>query len=178
MGRSAGRFPAHVTVLVAVLAAVLPGCDGDSAPTPPTTTPPATSPPATTPPVTNRVIEVSSTDVPKDIPNLTTITSFLDVSATGTVLELSTSVVISHTWRGDIELRLRHPDGTTATIFTPPGGDGRPDVIETFTVANAPELARLLNRRSEGRWTLVVIDGQPRDNGRLISWSIRMTVRG
>ena len=69
------------TVLVVLLAAVLPGCGGDSGPTPPSTTPPATSPPATQPPVTERVIEVSSTDVPKDIPNLTTTSSVLDVSA-------------------------------------------------------------------------------------------------
>lgn len=160
-----------------VLALLMPAC-GSSSPTPPTTTPPATQPPVTQPPVTERTVDVSSTDVPKDIPNRTTTVSFIDVATTGVVLDLSTAVVISHTWRGDLELRLRHPDGTTATFFTPSGGDNRDDVNETFTVAGSPNLGQLLNRPSQGRWTLMVIDAQPQDNGRLISWSMRLRVRG
>ena len=163
--------------VLAALSMALPACDSGS-PTPPSNVPAPTPPPATPPPVTERNIEVVSTDVPKDIPNRTTTQSVVDVAATGVVLDVLVDVVISHTWRGDIELRLRHPDGTTAVIFTPSGGDSRDDIIGTLGIVNAPNLAQMLNRQSQGRWTLQIIDGQPQDNGRLISWGLRLRVRG
>ena len=96
--------------VLATLSMALPAC-GSGSPTPPTTTPPATQPPVTQPPVTERNVVVVSTDVPKDIPNRTTTQSVVDVAAAGVVLDVIVDVVISHTWRGDLELRLRHPDG-------------------------------------------------------------------
>jgi subtilisin-like proprotein convertase family protein len=153
---------------------VLPGCGDDK--TAPNPVAPAAPPPAP-PPATETTVVVNSRDVPKGIANNGRTNSTLSFTTAGTILEVSVEVNITHTWRGDLDVRLLHPDGTLADLFIGNPVDSTDNVINTFTVANAPTLARIVSKPSAGTWTLQIDDTQPQDKGDLNSWSLRLRIR-
>jgi subtilisin-like proprotein convertase family protein len=53
------------------------------------------------------------------------------------------------------------------------------DVVGVFTIAIAPQLASILNKDTQGTWTLVVDDMQTQDKGRLLDshWSLAFAAR-
>jgi subtilisin-like proprotein convertase family protein len=165
-------------LLLSSLLAV-PACHDGNSPAAPTAAAPVAPPTATpTPAQVESTIEVRSTDVPKDIPNGTRTLSALNVTTTGTIVEVvSVSVDISHTWRGDLDVRLRHPDGTLADLYIGNPRDSRDDVVETFTTSTTPGLQGFANKQAAGTWTLVVDDTQLQDKGRLHAWSMRLRIR-
>ncbi len=66
---------------------------------------------------------IASWDVPKAIPDSSTITSTLTVSGvTGTVADLDLWLDISHTYDSDLDAFLTSPQGTTILLFTAVGG--------------------------------------------------------
>ena len=169
-------MPTRKLIALGFLAVLtLPACDGGTTPTAVNPTPAPT--PTPTPAAVESTIAVPSADVPKEVANNSTTTSVTNVTVDGTVLDLTVPVSISHTWRGDLDVKLRHPDGTTVNLFIGDPRDARDDVIETFTVGNAPDLQRLLGKRSGGVWTLMAIDTQFQDKGTLLSWSLNLRIR-
>jgi subtilisin-like proprotein convertase family protein len=172
------RTPAGVVLFGSALLAMTACHDGGSSNVP-TAAAPAAPPAATpTPAPVESTIEFSSTDVPKDIPNGTRTLSTLNITTTGTIVEVvSVSVNISHTWRGDLDVRLRHPDGTLVDLYIGNPRDSRDDVVETFTLGTTPGLQGLVNKQVAGTWTLVVDDTQLQDKGRLHGWSMRLRIR-
>lgn len=83
-------------------------------------------------------------------------------TATGTIATAVLDVQITHTWRGDLEISLIHPDGTSAILKRADGDDGD-DVNQRFEV---PSFA---GKGAEGTFTLVVVDTASQDTGRLNS---------
>ena len=167
--------------LVAVaMVSTFAGCGGGGRPSTPSSPVPMPTP---TPGPVEIMITVLSPDVPKDIGNpptfnsTATTTSTANVTADGTILDLSVTVAISHTWRGDLDVRLRHPDGTTVDLYLGNVRDSGDDVSETFTVANTPLLRVLFGKRAMGVWTLVIDDTQPEDKGTLRSWGLGLQLR-
>jgi subtilisin-like proprotein convertase family protein len=107
------------------------------------------------------------------------ITSTLDVTDTRAIDRISVNVNIAHSTRGDLQIALTAPDGTTA-ILQNASSDRTPFTPVTFGVdADAVTGLDIFHGRSAaGRWTLTVRDLQPQNSGTLISWSLGITFAG
>ena len=66
----------------------------------------------------------SSGNVTVPIPDLTTVEVPISVTRTGVVNNPSVSVRLNHTFTGDLEIRLVHPDGTVVLLSDNRGGSG------------------------------------------------------
>jgi subtilisin-like proprotein convertase family protein len=105
-------------------------------------------------------------DIPDDDP--AGLTSTIEVDEGGTISDLSLHVDISHTYRGDLEVRLIHPDGTDLQVHEP-DMTSHDDLVESWDVAGFD------GKDAAGSWTLVVVDHAAQDVGTLNSWSITIT---
>jgi len=135
----------------------------------------------------------ASTDVGKDILDLTTVTSTLDVSGlAGTITDLNVTLDISHTYDGDIEVYLVGPDGTRVQLFAEVGGSGNnftnttldDQAATSITAGTAPfagtfrpsgSLADFNGKLANGQWTLEITDNWYYDEGTLNAWSLEIT---
>lgn len=111
----------------------------------------------------------------------------------------STTVGLSHTWVGDVALRLTSPSGTTLTLLNAAGGpnnsannfcqtvlsDAGATSIQNVTIAQAPftgtfrpaqALTGFTGEDSTGTWTLNASDSTPIDSGALRNFTF--TVKG
>lgn len=105
---------------------------------------------------------------PVNIPDRGTITSTIAVSGrTGNASSnLRVSVNITHTYRGDLQIDLIAPNGTSWRLKNASGSDSAQNVVATYTV-NASSVV------ANGTWTLRVADVYSGDSGRLNSWSLQ-----
>ncbi|MFJ6573702.1 M4 family metallopeptidase [Streptomyces sp. NPDC091292] len=78
---------------------------------------------------------------------------------------LSVSVDITHTWRGDLVVDLVGPSGTSYRLKNSSSSDSADDVRETYTVNAAAEVAN-------GVWKLKVQDVAAQDVGQINSWKV------
>ena len=146
------------------------------------TEPPAEGSPATT----------VSTDVPKAILDMATITSVLNVGTHTIVGDLEVRVNLTHTWDGDLRISLISPSNTSVMLVNRRGGSGDnftntdfdDEAATAITSGSAPftgryrpeqSLSAFDGQDSFGTWTLRVEDAADIDIGTLLSWSI--TVR-
>jgi subtilase family serine protease len=136
---------------------------------------------------------ISSTDVPKPIPDVTTITSTALVSGLGgSITDLNVKLNISHTYDADLVITLISPTGTQVTLASHNGGSRNNFTNTTFddqaatsiSSGSAPfsgtyrpisALSALNGTASNGTWTLQVADTAALDTGTLISWSLQIT---
>lgn len=97
---------------------------------------------------------------------------------------------ISHKFVGDLEIRLRAPDGTSVPLATRNGGNGDNFTNTCFTgtapnsisTGIAPFTGTFLprgflgsvnnNQNADGIWSLCIRDVSPPDSGMLIGWSL------
>jgi serine protease len=108
----------------------------------------------------------NQTDFP--INDNTTVESPITVSGrTGNASSaLAVSVTIFHTYRGDLQIDLVAPNGTTYRLKNTSGSDSADNVIATYTV-NASAVA------ANGTWKLRVRDIYSGDTGRIDKWSLQ-----
>lgn len=99
------------------------------------------------------------------LPDRTTLYTDLDVLISSAQSTATVSVNISHTYRGDISLRLYAPSGTVYELKSKNGRDGNQDIVESYTVN--------LSGDTSGIWTLRVRDHYRGDSGVLNSWSLQ-----
>ena len=99
------------------------------------------------------------------IPDRGTITSNIDVNRSGAAGTVTVAVNITHTYRGDIEIVLSAPDGSSYTLKTKNGGDGANDIVASYTVN--------VSGNAQGTWVLEVSDKFKSDTGQLNSWSVQ-----
>lgn len=93
--------------------------------------------------------------------------------------KLFVDVDIQHTSRGDLQLTLVGPDGTSV-FLQQPSLDRTPNVRATFGL-DAPTVDSLdvfHGRPAAGVWKLIVQDLRPHDSGFLRSWSLRIQFVG
>jgi subtilisin-like proprotein convertase family protein len=108
--------------------------------------------------------------------NATGISSPLDVDGGGTLQDISATVDISHTFRGDLRVVVESPSGKTATLKSVNNRDGVADLEQTFTLRDTPALQVFLNEAIRGRWILHVSDNLSADEGKLNSWGVKLLV--
>ena len=126
-----------------------------------------------------------STDVPKHIPDMSTIFSNLDVPRGGFISDVNVNLTIQHTWDSDLFVYLISPSATSIMLFAYVGGAGD-DFIKTvlddeattpiasgsapFTGSFQPQgaLANLKGEGMLGTWQLQVSDVVGLDVGDLI----------
>ena len=82
---------------------------------------------------------------------------------------LTVNVDITHTFRADLIVKLRHPNGTEVTLHNQEGL-GEENLVRTYTPPDFNGLA------SAGTWTLVVIDYAAQDVGTLNNWGLEMEI--
>ncbi|GAA4910218.1 aminopeptidase S [Stackebrandtia albiflava] len=106
---------------------------------------------------------------PVNIVDHTTVYSPATVSACGRSGSATASVTvdITHTWRGDLVIRLLAPDGTAYPVADFNDYDSADDVHATYRVNLSGETA-------DGSWRLSVQDHGPGDTGRIDSWRLTL----
>ncbi|MFN3201341.1 MAG: proprotein convertase P-domain-containing protein [Bradymonadia bacterium] len=116
------------------------------------------------------LIEVSSEQA-IDVPDrdLAGVNSTIDVAESGVISELSVTVDISHSYRGDLKLTLVHPDGTEV-VLKENDNDNSADVNETYTVLD------FNGKLSDGTWSLEVVDTARGDEGTLNGWDMAIKI--
>ena len=137
----------------------------------------------------------ASLDVPKSIPDRSTITSTLSVPDAVTIDDLNVQLDITHTSDQDLDLYLIAPDGTRVELFTDAGGSGEnfsgttldEEAATSITAGSAPfngsfqpegNLSTLDGRNAQGDWFLEITDDKRRNTGAINSWSIDVTPQG
>jgi subtilisin-like proprotein convertase family protein len=136
---------------------------------------------------------VDSVDVPKNIVDIGTTTSTLDVAGLRPgLLDLDVTVNLTHTFDSDLTIELISPTGTRVELTSNNGGDGDhytnttfDDEATTSIVAGAapftgsfrPEmpLSAFDGEDPNGAWTLELRDNAFEDTGVLLSWSLTAT---
>jgi subtilisin-like proprotein convertase family protein len=98
----------------------------------------------------------------------------LTMSEAGTVAGLTLSVDITHAQAGDLGVSLRGPTGKRVTLHRR-GGTEVDHLITTYGSGAGQPLAGFVGLAAYGDWTLVVVDKDGRDLGKLNSWAL--TVR-
>lgn len=111
----------------------------------------------------------SATGLPASIPDNSTtgVSSNINVSGiTGTGRTITVSVGITHTYRGDLRVRLVAPNGNERILHDRAGGS-----FDNLTITNT-DVTALSGGVLNGRWTLRVEDTARSDTGSLTSWSL------
>ncbi|MGP9800947.1 S8 family serine peptidase [Rheinheimera sp. NSM] len=111
-----------------------------------------------------------SNTTPVDIPDNIAdgIESVITVPQAGNVFGTDVGVNITHTWRGDLIVKLRSPQGTEHTLHNRTGGS-EDDLIQNW------QLDSFNGESMQGDWTLLVSDNAGLDTGTLNSWDLTLT---
>lgn len=96
------------------------------------------------------------------------IESIISVAESGHVFGVEVGVNITHTWRGDLIVRLTSPEGTVHTLHNRTGGSAD-DLIQSW------EVDVYNGEAMQGDWTLFVSDNAALDTGTLNSWNLTLT---
>lgn len=121
------------------------------------------------PPVGGSSVELdfASGDIPDN--NTTGLQVTVESTAGGELLSAALDVDITHTWNGDLEIELVHPDGTRVTLKEADSSD-EDDVVQRFAVEG------FAGKAAAGTFTLVVRDTASQDTGTLNSATLTLTV--
>jgi YD repeat-containing protein len=134
----------------------------------------------------------NSIDVPKVIPDVSSITSSLQVVQPGRVKDVRVRIGgINHTNDGDLLIELVAPDGTSVVLANRRGGGGdnfvdtvfSSDASQGIASGSAPftgtfrpdgNLKAFVGKRQDGTWKLKISDLAASDTGTLVSWGSDM----
>lgn len=108
----------------------------------------------------------TSVAIPDNTP--TGVNSVINVPDEITIFGTSAAINITHTYIGDLIVKLTSPSGSVATLHNQTGG-GDDDINQTF-VSNSFD-----GEVATGDWTLSVVDTYAADTGTLNNWSITFT---
>jgi secreted trypsin-like serine protease len=115
------------------------------------------------------VCDTFSNDTNVDIPDKSTVDSTITVTGCAGAASRASAVAVKivHPWRGDLEIDLVAPDGSTYRLKNISSGDYVDDVDEAFAVDLSKETRA-------GTWRLRVRDWAAPDAGHLDSWSLTL----
>ena len=121
--------------------------------------------------------DVDATDLPQSILDYQVTTSQVTVGP-GTVDEIQVPLALTHTYIGDLGIKLTSPSGTSVFLHDRDGGSAD-DIVGTYGVDLTPaeSLAAFQGEPAEGTWTLRVEDHAGGDTGSLDSWTLHVCGR-
>lgn len=103
------------------------------------------------------------------------VTSVMTVSGTGATVTsgFNVDIDLTHTYIGDLIVRLTSPAGTTVTLHNRSGGSAE-DIVGNYpgTLVPAQPLSAFIGNPVDGNWTMFVSDNANIDIGVLNSWGI------
>lgn len=103
----------------------------------------------------------------------TGVQSSINVGAHALILEhVMVKVNITHPYRGDLGIEITSPSGTTSKLMNINSGIVGANLVEATFGSNA-----FYGERSNGVWTIKVLDGAPGDVGTLNNWAINFMGR-
>jgi subtilisin family serine protease len=109
------------------------------------------------------------------IKDLKTVKLSVNVGDTKALKDVKVSVDIEHTWRGDLELKLKAPTGGKITLYQGDPPDDVDNLKTTFDKQNVPGLSALIGSNPEGKWTLEVRDRADDDQGKIRSFGVELS---
>jgi subtilisin-like proprotein convertase family protein len=111
--------------------------------------------------------------------NTNGVTSSVQISQTGEITSVRVYVNITHTYIGDLQVRLTAPSGTSILLHNRSGGSAD-DIVgwypDDLTPANS--LAAFLGEEMQGTWSLKVSDHASYDTGTLNQWCLNIGYAG
>lgn len=89
------------------------------------------------------------------------------------IADIHVGVRIRHTWRGDLEVGVTSPTGTTVVLHDNTGSMAD-DIMTVYDLATAPAeaLSALHGEDPTGTWTLNVVDSSTGDTGTVLEWVV------
>jgi len=116
-----------------------------------------------------------ATDVPQSINDYQWTYSQIAVADDFVIEDVRIPVDITHTYIGDLWLRLTSPQGTEVTLHKWTGGSTN-DIVGTYGGDLTPmePLSTLAGESSAGIWELAIHDNVGSDTGTLNSWSVEI----
>lgn len=91
------------------------------------------------------------------------------------IRDIEIGVDIRHTWRGDLRVMLKSPQGDEIILLDRTGGS-QDDIVRSFRSSNEPELfVSLMGASAEGDWCLKVVDMAKQDVGVIVKWGLAIT---
>ncbi|MCP5046482.1 MAG: S8 family serine peptidase, partial [bacterium] len=122
---------------------------------------------------TVKVERIASLSIPDNDP--AGVSSTIFVSDRGAVQSLSLQVDITHTYIGDLIVRLVGPNGTAVELHR--RAEGRTQNIRrTYDAVTTTELALFHGLDIKGNWSLEVSDHASIDEGKLNRWSLEAVI--
>ncbi|MCS6776655.1 MAG: proprotein convertase P-domain-containing protein [Chloroherpetonaceae bacterium] len=111
--------------------------------------------------------------------NATGVTDTINIPESGTLTGIRIEVNITHTWRGDLEVAIIAPDGTTVLLHNRTGGSAD-DLITSYPDLTTPaqDLSVLIGKQINGTWRLRVRDLAALDVGTLNTWALTLSYNG
>ncbi len=111
--------------------------------------------------------------------NPTGVSSTMTIDTPGELTGVEVYVNITHTWIGDLIVRLTSPSGTAVTLHSRSGGSAD-NIVGWYPsqLAPAQSLDAFLGEPMTGAWTLFVSDNAGSDLGMLRQWCLRLTYAG
>lgn len=106
--------------------------------------------------------------------NLAGIERSLNVAESDPIQDLEVSVDITHTFIGDLTVRLVSPAGTQAVLHNR-GGGSQDNLVRSFRFADTPALQALRGQSLQGAWKLRVADLEAVDVGKLNRWGLKIS---
>lgn len=101
----------------------------------------------------------------------------ISVSEAGAIVSLKVAVGITHSFRGDLQIVLVGPDGTSAMLHNRTGGRAD-NLVREYSLADTSALAVFQGKAAVGDWTLQVKDLARADVGTLDQWSLTLGLDG
>ncbi len=99
------------------------------------------------------------------------ITDILNVMEEGNISEIKIVLDITHTYIGDLIIKLLSPKGTTVVLHNRNGGSAK-NISKAYDLQTTPSLSSLKGESVNGDWVLQIIDAAAIDSGTLNTWKL------
>src|SRR5688572_19820284 len=101
------------------------------------------------------------------------ISDMITVDETGSISAIKITLDISHTYIGDLIIKLISPHGTTVVLHNRNGGSTK-NINKTYDLQNTPSLSLLKGQPVHGDWILQIADVAAIDSGTLNNWKLQI----
>jgi hypothetical protein len=113
--------------------------------------------------------------VNKAIPDLGTTEDIIIFPLDVVIKEIEVSVDIRHTYRGDLRLTIKSPQGQNIVLIDRSGG-GEDNIIQSYRSTDEPGLFdAIIGNSAKGNWSLKIEDMAKQDVGVLTKWGLTIT---